>query len=146
MFSAYYPTNSDQWSNITFAVMAIFERTSQTRAILDDTEKLTCVVENAQNINKHTVSSFFVMKYSRSRDGDCCVCPTFGIMWYFDVFRSIHCESKRGRAKSANGRFPVGTGTSRRCTRAFSRRTSNYRSHRRNILETCNHLLWLKDK
>ncbi|XP_026763124.2 PX domain-containing protein kinase-like protein isoform X2 [Galleria mellonella] len=34
--------------------MAIFEKTSQTKAIVDDTEKLICVVENAQNINKHT--------------------------------------------------------------------------------------------
>ncbi|KAM3960364.1 PX domain-containing protein kinase-like protein [Aphomia sociella] len=34
--------------------MAIFEKKSQTKAIVDDTEKLVCVVENAQNINKHT--------------------------------------------------------------------------------------------
>lgn len=33
--------------------MALFERTSQ-KALLDDTENLTCVIENAQNINKHT--------------------------------------------------------------------------------------------
>ncbi|CAB3229019.1 unnamed protein product [Arctia plantaginis] len=34
--------------------MAIFEKISQTKALIDDTEKLTCIVENAQNINKHT--------------------------------------------------------------------------------------------
>ncbi|KAL0820595.1 hypothetical protein ABMA28_006438 [Loxostege sticticalis] len=34
--------------------MAIFERPSQTKTIVDDTEKLICTVENAQNINKHT--------------------------------------------------------------------------------------------
>ncbi|KAI5636107.1 PX domain-containing protein [Phthorimaea operculella] len=34
--------------------MAIFEKSSQSRTILDDTEKLICTVENAQNINKHT--------------------------------------------------------------------------------------------
>ncbi|XP_013187495.2 PX domain-containing protein kinase-like protein [Amyelois transitella] len=34
--------------------MAIFESPSQTKVIVDDTEKLICVVENAQNINKHT--------------------------------------------------------------------------------------------
>lgn len=34
--------------------MAIFEKTSQTKALIDDTEKLSCTVENAQNINKHT--------------------------------------------------------------------------------------------
>lgn len=45
--------------------MAIFEKTSQSR-IVDDTEKLICVVENAQNINKHTVSEFFMMKSLRS--------------------------------------------------------------------------------
>ncbi|KAJ2948611.1 hypothetical protein O0L34_g7865 [Tuta absoluta] len=34
--------------------MSIFEKSSQLRDILDDTEKLICTVENAQNINKHT--------------------------------------------------------------------------------------------
>ncbi|XP_026320867.1 PX domain-containing protein kinase-like protein [Hyposmocoma kahamanoa] len=34
--------------------MAIFEKISQSRIVVDDTEKLICVVENAQNINKHT--------------------------------------------------------------------------------------------
>ncbi|XP_059059022.1 PX domain-containing protein kinase-like protein [Achroia grisella] len=34
--------------------MAIFEKTSQSKGIIDHTEKLICVVENAQNINKHT--------------------------------------------------------------------------------------------
>ncbi|KAI8420284.1 hypothetical protein MSG28_008817 [Choristoneura fumiferana] len=34
--------------------MAIFEKESHTKVILDDTEKLHCIVENAQNINKHT--------------------------------------------------------------------------------------------
>ncbi|XP_037962228.2 PX domain-containing protein kinase-like protein [Plutella xylostella] len=34
--------------------MAIFEKTPQTKAILDDTEKLVCTIANAQNINKHT--------------------------------------------------------------------------------------------
>ncbi|XP_049876620.1 PX domain-containing protein kinase-like protein isoform X3 [Pectinophora gossypiella] len=34
--------------------MAIFEKTSQTTLVLDDTEKLICTVVNAQNINKHT--------------------------------------------------------------------------------------------
>lgn len=38
--------------------MAIFEKISQTKALIDDTEKLTCTVENAQNIDKHTVSIF----------------------------------------------------------------------------------------
>lgn len=45
--------------------MAIFEKTSQTKAlILDDTLKLSCTVENAQNINKHTVSVFFCFEIS----------------------------------------------------------------------------------
>ncbi|GBP55423.1 PX domain-containing protein kinase-like protein [Eumeta japonica] len=34
--------------------MAIFEKSVQTKTIIDDTERLSCVVENAQNINKHT--------------------------------------------------------------------------------------------
>ncbi|XP_028164734.1 PX domain-containing protein kinase-like protein [Ostrinia furnacalis] len=34
--------------------MAIFEKPSQTKSVVDDTEKLICTVENAQNINKHT--------------------------------------------------------------------------------------------
>ncbi|CAG9795833.1 unnamed protein product [Diatraea saccharalis] len=34
--------------------MAIFETPLQTKAVVDDTEKLICTVENAQNINKHT--------------------------------------------------------------------------------------------
>lgn len=59
--------------------MAIFERTSQTRAILDDTEKLTCIVENAQNINKHTVSNYFIMKYSWLADLDCYHTITGGV-------------------------------------------------------------------
>lgn len=36
--------------------MAIFEKDTHTKVILDDTKKLNCIVENAQNINKHTVS------------------------------------------------------------------------------------------
>lgn len=39
--------------------MAIFEKSLRTKGIVDDTEKLLCTVENAQNINKHTVSVFF---------------------------------------------------------------------------------------
>lgn len=35
-------------------VMAIFEKTSQTKVLIDDTEILSCTVENAQNVNKHT--------------------------------------------------------------------------------------------
>lgn len=50
------------------AVMSIFEKTLQSSIVVDDTEKLICVVENAQNINKHTVSKFFVMKYSRCNE------------------------------------------------------------------------------
>ncbi|XP_063385804.1 PX domain-containing protein kinase-like protein [Cydia fagiglandana] len=34
--------------------MAIFEKESHSKVILDDTEKLICIIENAQNINKHT--------------------------------------------------------------------------------------------
>ncbi|XP_045501984.1 PX domain-containing protein kinase-like protein [Colias croceus] len=34
--------------------MAIFEKSFQTRPIIDDTDKLVCTLENAQNINKHT--------------------------------------------------------------------------------------------
>ncbi|XP_026492807.2 PX domain-containing protein kinase-like protein [Vanessa tameamea] len=34
--------------------MAIFERSSQTKVQIDDTERLECVLENAQNINNHT--------------------------------------------------------------------------------------------
>ncbi|XP_072942564.1 PX domain-containing protein kinase-like protein [Epargyreus clarus] len=34
--------------------MAIFEKSLQTKGIVDDTEKLLCILENAQNINKHT--------------------------------------------------------------------------------------------
>ncbi|KAJ0174249.1 hypothetical protein K1T71_010395 [Dendrolimus kikuchii] len=34
--------------------MALFDRTSHVKAIVDDTENLTCVIENAQNVNKHT--------------------------------------------------------------------------------------------
>lgn len=37
--------------------MALFDRTSQAKADIDDTEKLVCNIENAQNINNHTVSS-----------------------------------------------------------------------------------------
>lgn len=35
--------------------MAIFEKPSQTKVQIDDTEKLECVLENSQNINNHTV-------------------------------------------------------------------------------------------
>ncbi|XP_039759659.1 PX domain-containing protein kinase-like protein [Pararge aegeria] len=34
--------------------MAIFESSSQTKVRIDDTEKLECALENAQNINNHT--------------------------------------------------------------------------------------------
>ncbi|XP_045777316.1 PX domain-containing protein kinase-like protein [Maniola jurtina] len=34
--------------------MAIFESSSQTKVRIDDTERLECALENAQNINKHT--------------------------------------------------------------------------------------------
>lgn len=37
--------------------MAIFEKQSQSKINIDDTDKLICFVENAQNINKHTVST-----------------------------------------------------------------------------------------
>lgn len=37
--------------------MAIFEKSSNSKIRVDDTERLTCCLENAQNINKHTVSS-----------------------------------------------------------------------------------------
>lgn len=36
--------------------MALFDKNSQIKASFDDTENLVCTVENAQNINKHTVS------------------------------------------------------------------------------------------
>lgn len=36
--------------------MAAFETNSYSKCHIDDTEKLVCVIENAQNINKHTVS------------------------------------------------------------------------------------------
>lgn len=36
--------------------MAIFESSSQTKLRIDDTERLECALENAQNVNKHTVS------------------------------------------------------------------------------------------
>ena len=44
--------------------MAIFEKTSHTKALIDDTETLSCTVENAQNINKHTVSDIFCFEIS----------------------------------------------------------------------------------
>ncbi|CAH0724285.1 unnamed protein product, partial [Brenthis ino] len=34
--------------------MAIFEKSSNSKIRIDDTERLTCCLENAQNINKHT--------------------------------------------------------------------------------------------
>lgn len=34
--------------------MALFEKTNYNKVAIDDTEKLTCYVENTQNINKHT--------------------------------------------------------------------------------------------
>lgn len=36
--------------------MALFDRSFKAKANIDDTEKLICNIENAQNINKHTVS------------------------------------------------------------------------------------------
>lgn len=35
--------------------MAIFEKLYQIRNVLDDTDSLICILENAQNINKHIV-------------------------------------------------------------------------------------------
>lgn len=35
--------------------MALFEKLSQIKYILDDTDNLVCTLDNAQNINKHTV-------------------------------------------------------------------------------------------
>lgn len=51
--------NIVQWIYV-IGVMAIFEKTLQTKAVVDDTENLICTVENAQNINKHTVSTFWI--------------------------------------------------------------------------------------
>ncbi|XP_041984527.1 PX domain-containing protein kinase-like protein [Aricia agestis] len=34
--------------------MAIFEKSNQTRTLIDDTEKLSCTLENAHSVNKHT--------------------------------------------------------------------------------------------
>lgn len=50
--------------------MAIFEKTSHTKALIDDTEKLSCTVENAQNINKHTE---YVLRVQRG--------PTKDVKW-----------------------------------------------------------------
>jgi hypothetical protein len=36
--------------------MAVFEKKHPRKVFLDDTEVLTCVFENAQNIQGHTVS------------------------------------------------------------------------------------------
>lgn len=44
--------------------MALFDSTSQAKAYIDDTEKLVCNIENAQNINKHTVSNHYLVKRS----------------------------------------------------------------------------------
>lgn len=37
------------------SAMALFDKTYQAKASIDDTEQLVCNIENAQNINKHTV-------------------------------------------------------------------------------------------
>jgi hypothetical protein len=37
--------------------MAIFERQPVKKVILDDTEPLSCVIENWRNVNGHTVRS-----------------------------------------------------------------------------------------
>lgn len=36
--------------------MAIFEKKTPRKIYLDDTQPLTCVIENSQNIQGHTVS------------------------------------------------------------------------------------------
>lgn len=38
--------------------MAIFEKSFLSKSTLDDTEKLICTLENAQNVDKHTVRYF----------------------------------------------------------------------------------------
>lgn len=50
--------------------MAIFEKTSHTKALIDDTEKLGCTVQNAQNINKHTE---YILRVQRG--------PTKDVSW-----------------------------------------------------------------
>lgn len=35
--------------------MAIFEKQDQNKVTIDDTDRLFCFIESAQNINKHTV-------------------------------------------------------------------------------------------
>lgn len=44
--------------------MAIFEKTSHTKALVDDTEILTCTIENSQTVRKHTVSTVFCFETS----------------------------------------------------------------------------------
>lgn len=49
--------------SILFGAMAFFERSSPIKTNVDDTENLICVIENAQNINKHTVSEPFYLNH-----------------------------------------------------------------------------------
>lgn len=116
--------------------MAIFESSSQTKVRIDDTERLECALENAQNVNKHTVSISLSERKSQ----------LIIALKFFLYFRSIYCGYNAGQIKRTDGLFPVDTETSRRYTSLFSMRTLICRFHLKNLLETCNRLSWLNDK
>lgn len=118
--------------------MAIFERSSNNKIRIDDTERLTCSLENAQNINKHTVSSF--INYDMLVKGIHVICIVSSI------YRSIFYGCKEALIKRINGRYLDGTGTSPLYTSAFSRLTLTFLFPLRNLLEICNHLLLQNDK
>lgn len=43
--------------------MAIFEKSFHTKSAFDDTDTLICTLENAQNVDKHTVSILFRLSF-----------------------------------------------------------------------------------
>lgn len=63
--------------------MAIFEKTSQTKALIDDTEKLVCTVENAHNINKHTE---YVLRVQRGPSKE----TTWNVSRRYRDFAALH--------------------------------------------------------
>lgn len=140
--------NCNKCIYILAAVMAIFEKTSQSRIVVDDTEKLICVVENAQNINKHTVSEFSLLwnayglinstVVNRLHINGCLCIPKLHNLDFVCVCRSTFYECKGGRIRRIYGMYLDGIGTSRRCTRACSPLISNCHYHQRNLLEICN--------
>ncbi|CAH0401203.1 unnamed protein product [Chilo suppressalis] len=65
--------------------MAIFEKPSQTKAVVDDTEKLICTIENAQNINKHTE---YILRVQRGP----CKENKWNVSRRYRDFASLHCN------------------------------------------------------